>query len=196
MTHILPKQIFQPAAIIILVIQVPEFFKTNRLHMRRPMQSDAAAVFEFGRDPEVTRFMDWPTHITIDAAKEYLRDCEPRWDTVQEYDWMIILTETNEIIGGLSLRIRGHAADFGYILNRNFWGRGIATEAAITLVSWADSIPSLYRIWATCDVENLASARVLEKAGLSREGVLRKWAIRPNISPEPRDALVYSKIRE
>jgi RimJ/RimL family protein N-acetyltransferase len=50
-------------------------------------------------------------------------------------------------------------------------------------------------VWATCDVENLASVRVLEKLGLTCEGVLRRYAIRPNLSPTPRDAFVYARIR-
>jgi [ribosomal protein S5]-alanine N-acetyltransferase len=49
--------------------------------------------------------------------------------------------------------------------------------------------------WATCDSDNLASARVLEKIGLMREGVLRRHTIRPNISPIPRDVFIYAKVR-
>lgn len=52
-------------------------------------------------------------------------------------------------------------------------------------------LPELWRVWATCDVENTASARVLEKAGFTFEGVLHRWD-RHNISPEPRDARVYA----
>jgi RimJ/RimL family protein N-acetyltransferase len=53
----------------------------------------------------------------------------------------------------------------------------------------------VHRVWATCDVDNPRSARVLEKAGLSREAVLRAWGVRPNVSPEPRDMFMYAKVR-
>jgi ribosomal-protein-alanine N-acetyltransferase len=53
----------------------------------------------------------------------------------------------------------------------------------------------VYRIWATCDTDNVASARVLEKAGLRREGTLHRWSVKPNIGPEPRDAFVFAKVR-
>jgi RimJ/RimL family protein N-acetyltransferase len=88
-----------------------------------------------------------------------------------------------------------HAAEFGFLLNRRYWGKGFATEAAQAIIEWLFSIPSIWRVWATCDTENLASARVLEKAGLSREGTLRRWIVRPNISSEPRDAFIYSRVR-
>jgi len=48
---------------------------------------------------------------------------------------------------------------------------------------------------AVCDVENIASARVMEKAGLSREGVLRRWLVHPNLGPEPRDCYGYARVR-
>ena len=54
---------------------------------------------------------------------------------------------------------------------------------------------AIWRIGAGCDVENLGSARVMERAGLTREGVLRRWIIHPNISSEPRDWLSYAKVR-
>jgi RimJ/RimL family protein N-acetyltransferase len=85
--------------------------------------------------------------------------------------------------------------DFGYVLHRQYWRRGIATEAARAVVAWVSTLEPVYRLWATCDIDNLASLRVLEKAGLSREGILRCWAIRPNISQQPRDAFVYAKVR-
>jgi len=181
---------------MILVLTVPEELLTPRLLLRRPLLSDADAVFEFGSDPEVTRYMDWPTHTSVEAAKEYLKDCTPRWTTACEYDWMITLRDSAQVIGGISICIRGHSADFGYILNRAFWGRGFATEAASAVVEWIFGQDSIYRVWATCDAENLASARILEKVGLSLEGILRSWAVRPNISSKPRDAFVYSKVRK
>ncbi|HET9377415.1 MAG TPA: GNAT family protein, partial [Chthoniobacterales bacterium] len=52
-----------------------------------------------------------------------------------------------------------------------------------------------FRVWAHCDIENLASARVLEKSGMSKEGILRRFSIRPSISQEPRDSIVYASVR-
>ena len=51
------------------------------------------------------------------------------------------------------------------------------------------------RVWAVCDIDNRASARVLEKIGFEQEGVLRRWITHPNVGPEPRDALCYSRVR-
>ena len=85
---------------------------------------------------------------------------------------------------------------FGYLLNRHYWGNGFATEASSrALVDWLFSMPSIWKVWATCDTENLASVRVLEKVGLEREGFLRRWGVGPNISSEPRNAFIYSKAR-
>jgi RimJ/RimL family protein N-acetyltransferase len=174
---------------------VPEIISTPRLILRRPKISDANAIFEFGRDSEVTRFMDWPMHTSIQDAKAYLLDCAPRWENSSEFDWMITFG-SDDVIGGISARLRRHSADFGYILNRTYWGQGIATEAANAVVDWLFGLDFVFRVWATCDTENLASVRVLEKLGFEREGILRCWAVRPNICNTPRDAFMYSKIRK
>jgi RimJ/RimL family protein N-acetyltransferase len=72
-----------------------------------------------------------------------------------------------------------------------------APEAARAVLEWASTLDGVHRIWATCDVENGASARVLEKIGMAREGLLRRWAVRPNLpATPPRDAYVYSWVRE
>jgi RimJ/RimL family protein N-acetyltransferase len=146
-------------------------------------------------DPEVTRYMIWNTHRTIDDARSFLSSCEARWQSGAEYFWVITECPKDEAIGGISYRLKGDSADFGYVLNRNHWRRGIATEAVRAVVSWICSMESIRRVWATCDVENIASARVLEKAGFIREDVLPASTVRPNISSEPRDTYLYARGR-
>jgi RimJ/RimL family protein N-acetyltransferase len=69
------------------------------------------------------------------------------------------------------------------------------TEALSEVAHWALRQPEIFRISAVCDVENIASARVMEKAGLIREGLLRRWLVHPNISDKPRDCFAYAKAR-
>jgi ribosomal-protein-alanine N-acetyltransferase len=173
---------------------IPETITTGRLFLRRPKLADAPAIFDYASDPEVTRFLDFPRHRTIDTVTEYLRRCIPMWESGEEFAWVMTLPSSHELIGGISLRIRGHMADSGYVMKRGFWGQGISTEAARAIVEVAASVKSVRRIWAICDAENLASARVMEKVGLSREGVLRSYKVHPNISTDPRDALIYARI--
>jgi RimJ/RimL family protein N-acetyltransferase len=169
---------------------------TPRLVLRRPKPSDAVAKYEYGRDPEVARYMDWARHGNLSDAVAFIEGATSRWQSGEEYSWAITVKPEDRAIGSVACRVRGHAVDLGYVLSRDCWGRGYATEAAKAVFEWAASVEGVYRIWATCDVENAASVRVLEKLGMSREGILRRWAIRPNLAPKvPRDALVHSWIR-
>jgi len=69
------------------------------------------------------------------------------------------------------------------------------TEALTEIAAWALAQPDIFRISAVCDTENTASARVMEKSGLHREGLLRRWLVHPNISTEPRDCFIYARTR-
>jgi RimJ/RimL family protein N-acetyltransferase len=69
------------------------------------------------------------------------------------------------------------------------------TEVLAEIVRWGLTQDHVFRIGAVCDTENIGSARVMEKAGLIREGLLRRWLIHPNISDEPRDCLSYARVR-
>ncbi len=69
------------------------------------------------------------------------------------------------------------------------------TEAIRTITEWALSQPSIFRVWAVCDVENAASVKVLEKAGFQQEGIFRRWLIHPDISDEPRDCYCYAAVK-
>jgi RimJ/RimL family protein N-acetyltransferase len=63
------------------------------------------------------------------------------------------------------------------------------------VLDYAFENPAMYRVWAVCDAENIASARVMEKAGMSFEGVFRRYQVHPNLSQEPRDARCYALVR-
>ena len=99
------------------------------------------------------------------------------------------------LVGSLAARNRTHGMNIGYLLARDCWGRGYMVEALEPVTRWSLSQPSIERVWATCDVDNVASARVLEKAGFEFEGILRRWESHPNAGPERRDARCYSKVR-
>jgi ribosomal-protein-alanine N-acetyltransferase len=178
------------------MIQAPEIIRTERLTLRRPALTDAADIYAYAHDPEVTRYMVWPTHIEMKESLAFLEACGPRWESGDEYCWVITITPEDRVIGAIGCRVREYTADFGYVLNRTYWGRGYATEAARAVVTWLKNLPGLYRIWATCDAENLASARVLEKTGLSCEGRLRRSTIRPNLSSTPRDTFVFAWVQD
>ncbi len=86
-------------------------------------------------------------------------------------------------------------AELGYVLARPAWGQGYMTEAVQTLAHLALHEIPVARVSAVCDVDNLASARVLEKSGLLREGRLRRYIMHRNVSDEPRDVYLYARSR-
>lgn len=98
-----------------------------------------------------------------------------------------------EVIGGISLRnIEGHKAEIGYWLSEKYWGRGIMTKAVKLVCGFGFGKLRLRRIYATLFSNNRASARVLEKAGFKREGLLRKLHKKDGRLV---DALMYAKVR-
>ncbi|MBP6444773.1 MAG: GNAT family N-acetyltransferase [Gemmatimonadales bacterium] len=171
----------------------PECFELAELRLRRPRPSDAEAILEYANDPEVARYADWPVGATLDRIFHTIDARAERWERGEEFYWVIAERESDRAIGGISCRMEGDAAEIGFLVHRQQWGRGLATAACVAVADWALSLPTPHRLWATCDVDNHASARVLEKAGFTLEDRLVRYAVRPNISDELRDALRYSR---
>ncbi len=174
----------------------PESLETPRLLLRRPTPEDADVIFEtYAQDPEVTRHLHWRPHRSLDDTREFLRRCEESWQSGSAFPWVITRREDHQLIGGIEVRIDGHRADLGYVLAPSHWGQGYATEATRAVVEWALAQPALFRVWAFCDIANPASARVLEKAGMRREGILRRWGPPTGASPEPVDCFCYAAVK-
>ncbi len=178
------------------MLQAPVVIEGVRLRLRRSTPADAPWTYRAAHDAEVMRFMDWPAHRGEADARIYLDGCAARWDAGTEFHWIIERKPGADAIGAIACRPKGHAVDFGYFLARPHWGQGLGGEAAQLLVGWLQRQREVLRIWATADAENARSAAVLLKAGLQREGVMRKASVRPNIGGAPRDTALFAWVRE
>jgi RimJ/RimL family protein N-acetyltransferase len=158
-----------------------------------PTRDDAAAVYAYASDPEVTRFMAFATHASIADAQAFLANAAAAWETgVGHLPWLI---ERGTVIGAMGADREGHVVNVGYILARHVWGQGYGTEALAAVCDAAFADPRVMRVQAYHDVDNPASGRIMEKAGMLREGLLRAYSVHPQQGPRPRDCWMWAKVR-
>ena len=164
-----------------------------RLRLREWREDDWPAAHAYASDPEVVRYMDWGPN-TEDETRAFIagtlrsRQPSPR----SHYDFAVTLAESGEVIGGCRIWVesREHLdASIGYSLARAHWGHGYATELATGLIRFGFETLGMHRIWAIVEPENAASARVLEKAGMQREGRLRDHRFAKGLW---RDSVIYA----
>jgi ribosomal-protein-alanine N-acetyltransferase len=170
-----------------------EVIRTERLVLRDFREADWKSVHDYASDLEVVRYMDWGPN-TVEETRSFIRRAIAYQQEQHRsvYDLAVVLTPQNVLVGGCGIHVSnpdGREGWIGYVLNRNFWGRGYATETAKALLKFGFSQLNLHRVFATCDPSNVASANVLEKIGMQREGYLRehKWA-----KGKWRDSLLYA----
>lgn len=174
----------------------PSILETQRLILRPPRLDDAQVIFNlYAQDDEVTRYLIWEPHTRLDTTVDFIEHCMEMWEKDAAFPWVITRRSDEQILGMIELRAAGFKAELGYVIARRFWGSGFASEAARVVVDWAIGRAGVYRVWAVCDVDNVASARVLEKAGMTLEGTLRRWIRHVNFSQEPRDCLCYARVK-
>lgn len=174
----------------------PRELRTARLVLRIPRLDDAPAIFEgYAQDPEVTRYLCWPPHRDLAVTQGFVRGRLAAWEQGHDLTWAITRPGEDRCLGMIGIRLDGFKADIGYVLARAFWGHGLMSEAARAVADWGLSLPAVYRVWAMCDVDNRASARVLEKCGMNFEGVLHRFIVHPAVGPEPRDCRCYARVR-
>jgi RimJ/RimL family protein N-acetyltransferase len=175
----------------------PNEITTERLVLRPPTEADAEQLFSrYCQDREVCRYMSWGPHRSIDDTYDYLRRITSENEAGTSAGYLIFSQRTNELLGSVGGRLNATTVQWGYCLARAAWGQGFATEAARAFASEAIRQPSIWRLQAFCDLENRASARVLEKSGSKLEGVLRRYMVLPNLGEVPRDMYCYAMVRE
>jgi RimJ/RimL family protein N-acetyltransferase len=175
-----------------------ERVETDRLVLRRPRADDAEAVFSrYSSDPEVTRFLGWPRHLSLGDTRAFFAFSDAQWQRWPVGPYLIESRQTGQLLGGTGLAFETpFRAATGFVLAKDAWGSGYATEALRRVVAVATDV-GVRRLYALCHPDHAASRRVLEKCGFAREGLLRRRAKFPNLpAGEPGDVLCYARVFE
>lgn len=171
-------------------------WETPRLWAHAASRADAPAMFEhYARDAEVARYMTWRPHRDLSETRAFLERAEAGWSDGSAFLWGLWLKSDGALAGVIEARVSTSSVNLGYALARRLWRQGLMSEALAAVLRWSLAQPEIYRVWATCDAENAASAGVLERAGMQREGVLRRWIVHPNLSDAPRDCFCYARVK-
>jgi RimJ/RimL family protein N-acetyltransferase len=150
---------------------------TERLVLRRFRASDAETLAAYRSDPDVARYQSWTAPVPVEEARAIVESlkkadpAQPGW-----FQYAIELTAKKAHIGdvGVSLNDNRRQAEIGFTLARAYQGRGFAAEAVRAVLDHLFRVQGLHRVSAECDARNTASARLLERVGFTREGMLRQ----------------------
>ena len=177
-------------------MKAPEALDTVRLCLRRPRAADVEAVFRrYAGDPAVTRYLAWPTHESVGDTRAFLSFSDAEWDRWPAAAYLIHRRTDGILLGstGLSFETADHAIT-GYVLARDAWGHGYATEALEAMVELARTL-GVRRLSAGCHPDHVASQRVLAKCGFVQEELRPRAAGFPNLAPgDSQDLLVYARV--
>jgi [ribosomal protein S5]-alanine N-acetyltransferase len=166
--------------------------RTPRLLLREYRPEDWEAVHAYSSNAEILKYEAWgpntpvQTKAFIDAAVSQAQ-VVPR----MYFELVVCLAAGGEVIGGIGLRLKERkkgVASMGYVFHPAHWGQGYATEAAQAMARFARTLPEVNRIFATCDRENAASQRVLERCGLEAVGMVAELEA---VKGRFRDMLLY-----
>lgn len=177
-------------------MEPPQPITTERLLLRRTKLTDAAAVFDYAADPEVTRYLTFTPNTRQSEASDFLRRCDAAWSTGDAFALAITHLDDEYVLGVIEARPSAHGVELAYVLRPSAWGNGYMTEAVRAVIDWALGDNSVFRVWAYVDTRNVASQRVLDRVGMIREGILHRWVVHPNLSNEPSDVFMYALWRE
>jgi RimJ/RimL family protein N-acetyltransferase len=167
--------------------------RTKRLLIRDFRAEDADDVHLYAADPEVARFMPWGPNTTDETAAFVGRalDAQATWPRL-DHGFAMELRETGRVVGSIGFHLRdveSRTVEIGYCLRRDCWGQGLTSEAAAGMLAAAFGRLRLHRVFATCDVRNTGSYRVMEAVGMRREGEFRQDRV---VKGALRDTYLYA----
>lgn len=174
-------------------MNAPERVETARLLLRRPQTHDAEAIFaRYASDPEVIRYLSWPAHRSLEHTRAFLHASDAEWEQWPAGPYLIESRSDLRLLGATGLSFTTpEIAVTGYVLARDAWGYGYATEALNAVIAVARNV-GVRSLYASCHAAHRASAHVLEKCGFTLESVLPAHSEFPNLGTgHPEDTLRY-----
>ena len=159
------------------IFRDPPVIDTPRLTLRRMLKRDSADMYEYASDPEVSAYLLWQPHESEAFTRRYLSYLQSRYRAGDFHDWAVVLRDEDKMIGTCgftSFRLDSNSVEIGYVLNRRYWGQGIAPEAVRAILRFGFIELRLHRIEAHYMEGNDRSRRVMEKVGMTYEGAFRE----------------------
>jgi ribosomal-protein-alanine N-acetyltransferase len=150
---------------------------TSRLFLRNIVTEDAEALFAIRSDEEGMKYFGQELYKSVAETITVIKLMEERYNRKEALRWCITLKDYDRLIGTCTLFHFDegfHRAETGYELNRDFWGKGIMTEAMTAILTFGFNELNLHRIEAVIDIENERSKNLLFKLGFTYEGDLRQ----------------------
>lgn len=152
--------------------------ETSRLILRPFTMADAEPMYRnWASDPEVTKYLTWPAHGSVDVSNMVLTDWVGAYEKPDWYQWAIELKEIGQPVGSISVvshNDKAESAHIGYCLGKQWWGRGIMTEALAAVMAYLFEEVGMQRIESRHDPRNGGSGAVMRKCGMKYEGCLRR----------------------
>jgi len=152
--------------------------ETPRLILRPFTLEDAPATYRhWASDPEVTKYLTWPTHPSVQISEAVLRDWVACYEKPDYYQWAIILKDMGEPIGSMAVVSQNDKvgkAEIGYCIGRNWWRQGITSEALNAVIRFLMDEVGMQRIEARHDPRNPGSGAVMRKCGMTFEGTMQR----------------------
>jgi RimJ/RimL family protein N-acetyltransferase len=174
----------------------PPTLTSARLVLRPLRASDGEALFAVFSDPVAMRWWSSPPHGSPHMTEEMVELAAQSFRAGDGIEWAITLGRDERAVGKIAhwRWQRAHSrSEVGFILRRDLWRQGLATEALATVVEWGFRRLELHSVEAQLDIDNVASLRTLERVGFRREGRLRQAYFDGR---QFRDTLVYGLLRE
>jgi ribosomal-protein-alanine N-acetyltransferase len=176
-------------------MKAPDRLESARLMLRRPTRDDAESIFaRYASDPDVTRYVGWPRHGSVEQTRGFLAFSDAEWASKPAGPYLIEHRGTRSLLGstGFVFESADEAAT-GYVLARDAWGHGYATEALTTLMALCEGL-GLRRVYALCHAGHTASQRVLQKCGFALDPSRSREFEFPNLTaPGPEPIVCYER---
>ncbi len=151
--------------------------ESGRLMLRQLTPEDAVDFFACQSDPEVFRYAGRTEETSLESARQMLNILFKRHQEQTLLSWAIVLKESQRLIGRFQMEQwsdENHRATVGYLLGKQYWGNGYATEALCAVIAYLFEQTTVNRIETFAWAENRASTRVMEKGGMRFEGLARQ----------------------
>lgn len=170
------------------------YIETERLILRPISMFDAKSMYEYAKDEELTKYVLWEPHKNPETTLSVINNMLKKKKVVPVL--AIVIKENKKMIGTIEVMMSeeyklNRRAELGYCISREYWNHGYMTEAASAVMKYIKDKYDLLRIEGRYIEENVASGRVMEKIGMQKEGVLRKFLY---IDGKPYNLVVYAKI--